>query len=157
VRNTEAAFRWIVGILQNHNIPFQIGGGFAAQLYGATRELADIDFDIPESRFAELLPEVKQYIKFGPEQYRDDNWDLLLLTLSYEGQDIDICGAYEAKVFDQAQGQWMDIKDDFSTANKLTVYEIDVPIMNKGELIEYKTMLGREVDKIDVAQMTGDS
>ena len=154
MKNTEAAFRWITKILQEHKIPFQIGGGFAAKMYGATRELADIDIDIPEDRFSELLPEVKKYIKFGPEQYRDDNWDLLLLMLSYEGQDIDISGAYEARVFDQNQHQWINSKDDFSTAARMTVYGVEVLIMNKDTLIEHKSRLGRDVDKIDIAQMT---
>ena len=58
-----------------------ISGGFAARLYGATRDLADIDIDIPEDRFAELIPQVKEYIKLGPARYKDDNWDLFLMTL----------------------------------------------------------------------------
>ena len=50
-RDTEAAFRWIVGLFKKHQIPFSNRGGFAARAYGVQRELHDIDFDIPEADF----------------------------------------------------------------------------------------------------------
>ena len=31
------ALKWIVGILNKHNIPYRIGGGFAAKMYGSSR------------------------------------------------------------------------------------------------------------------------
>jgi hypothetical protein len=40
------ALRWIIGILDRHNIQYQITGGFAAKLYGSSREVNDIDIDI---------------------------------------------------------------------------------------------------------------
>jgi hypothetical protein len=153
MKDTEAAFLWIIGILRKYDIPFQIGGGFAARLYGATRELADIDIDIPEDRFSEIISDVKDYIKFGPAQYRDDSWDLFLMTLSYGGQDIDIAGAYDCKVFDQSKKEWATVRDDFTTASIKSIYGINVPVMNRDGLIAYKTMLGRDVDKIDIAQL----
>ncbi len=72
-RDTEAAFRWIVGLFKKHQIPFQIAGGFAARAYGVQRELHDIDFDIPEADFEKILPEVRPYIIHGPTQYKDDH------------------------------------------------------------------------------------
>jgi len=41
MQNTEAAFRWIVDILQQKKIPFQITGGFAAHIYGAQRPIKE--------------------------------------------------------------------------------------------------------------------
>jgi hypothetical protein len=153
MKNSETAFLWVVDILRKHDIPFQIGGGFAARLYGATRELADIDIDIPEDRFAEVISDVRDYIKFGPTQYKDEHWDLFLLTLSYEGQDIDLAGAYECKIFDEDKKEWVTISDDFTTARMMEAYGIRVPVMNREALIAYKKMLGRDVDKIDVEQI----
>ncbi len=37
------ALRWIVEIFNRHNIPYRIGGGFAAKVYGSTRPLKDFD------------------------------------------------------------------------------------------------------------------
>ena len=78
-RDTEAAFKWIVGLLQKYSIPFQISGGFAAKLYGSNRELADIDIGIPDSRFEDIYEEIKPYLIYGPEHYLDDEWDLKLM------------------------------------------------------------------------------
>ena len=83
--------------LRNIKYLFKSRGGFAARAYGVQRELHDIDFDIPEADFEKILPEVRPYIIHGPTQYKDDHWDLILLTLSYGGQRIDISGAYDAK------------------------------------------------------------
>ena len=153
MKNTEAALRWIVGILQGRDIPFEVGGGFAASLYGATRELADIDLVTPEGRFSELLSDVKEHIKFGPAQYRDENWDLLLMTLCYEGQDIDIGGAYTARMFDRNTKEWISLKTDFSRTTPIEVYGLRIPVMKREDLVAYKKMLGREVDQVDLEQM----
>ena len=85
MRDTAKAFRWIVGLLRRRRILFQIFGGLAARAYGATRELADIDIAIPNSRFHEILPDIRRYVTDGPRRYRDRHWDLLLMTLRYAG------------------------------------------------------------------------
>ena len=38
-KNTEEAFKWVVNILMQNKIPFQISGGFSARLYGSGREI----------------------------------------------------------------------------------------------------------------------
>ncbi|MFZ3016050.1 MAG: hypothetical protein WA101_03610, partial [Minisyncoccia bacterium] len=74
MKNTEKAFLWIVNILNNKNIPFQISGGFAAKIYGSPRELNDIDIDIPDENFPDIYDGVKQYAIYGPEHYKDAKW-----------------------------------------------------------------------------------
>ena len=85
-KETEAAFKWIVGLLHTHAIPFRIAGGFAAHWYGSTRPIADIDIGIPDDRFDEIYEDVKEYVTFGPGQYVDEEWDLKLMTLVYKEQ-----------------------------------------------------------------------
>ncbi len=148
--HTEAALRWIVNILRNHNVPFHITGGLAAKVYGSKRELADIDIDIPEAAFDDLVSDVKDYIVYGPQQFTDDSWDILLMTLNYQGQDIDIAGAYEAQLFDRTTHRWVPARVDLSKAIIRQCYGISVPVMRKDELIAYKSKLQREVDKEDL-------
>lgn len=150
MRNTGAALVWIVDILKKLNIPFQISGGFAAQLYGANRPLADIDIDIPEENFPDLLPEVSRYITYGPEQYQDESWDLWRMTLYYQGQEIDLCGANQAKLFDTTTQQWTPITTDFSKTVPKEAFGLVLPVMSKAELIDYKSKTNREVDQEDV-------
>jgi len=149
-KNTEGAFRWIIGILQKHNVPFQIKGGFASRLYGVDRELADIDISIPEDRFDELLPDIRNFIKSGPRQYLDEEWDIKLITLKYEGQYIDIAGAFEKKNFDKTNQKWVNIPSNFDTSVYMYVYGLNVPVIAKEELIAYKKLILRDVDIFDI-------
>ncbi len=149
-RNTEEALRWIVGLLNTHSIPFQISGGFAARLYGSSRELADIDIGIPDDRFEELYPEVKEYITFGPVRYLDEEWDLKLMTLKYKNQEIDIAGEDDIKIFDKANNVWVSARRDLSISEQIEVFGLTVPVIPKADLVAYKKKLMREVDQADL-------
>ncbi len=152
MKNTEAALKWIVEILVRNKITFQITGGFAAKLYGSNRELADIDIDVKEDCFDQLLPEVKQYVLSGPEEYKDEEFDVKLMTLEYKGQVIDIAG--KAKIFYKNLKEWIEIKPDFLNNNYISIYDINIPVITKKALIEYKSKLLREVDKEDISALT---
>jgi hypothetical protein len=154
-RNTEKAFQWIVELLKKHSIPFQISGGFAARLYGSMRDLADIDIGIPDSRFDDLYPDVKEYIIYGPEHYLDDEWDLKLMTLKYENQEIDIAGRDEIKIFDKSNKVWIPAHRDLTISEDREVYGIMVPVIPKESLIAYKKKIMREVDIADIKALEG--
>jgi len=152
-KNTQAAFKWIVGLLQKHSTPFQISGGFAARLYGSNRDLADIDIGIPDASFDTIYPEIKQFLVYGPQRYLDDEWDLKLMTLKYEGQDIDIAGRDTINIFDKTQKMWIPAHRDLTICENREVYGITVPVIPKDALIAYKKKIDREVDRLDVAAM----
>lgn len=154
-RNTEAAFKWIVGLLQKHSVPFQISGGFAARLYGSNRELADIDIGIPDDSFEEIYEDVKQYVTYGPEQYQDDEWDLKLMTLKYENQVIDIAGRDTIKIFDKENREWVSGHRDLTVSEDTEVYGLIVPVITKDRLIAYKKKINREVDRLDIKALEG--
>ena len=151
----EKSLLWIVNILNKHNIPFQITGGFAAKLYGSPRPLNDIDIDILEDRFKEIINDVREYIVFGPEQYIDKKWDLYLMTLNYFGQEIDIGGAMYMKIFDSKKEQWLSFPADFKKNVWIEVAGTKVPVISKKDLIKYKSYLDGDHQQIDINAITG--
>ncbi|MBP6908651.1 MAG: hypothetical protein KBB75_02410 [Candidatus Pacebacteria bacterium] len=154
MKDTKGALFWIVNILKKHDIPYRLSGGFAAMVYGSTRELADIDIGIKTDQFSKIIPEIKEYIIEEPGFYKDSQWDLFASTLEYEGQKIDIVVIDLLKFFNKKENKWEDLKHTFSDIEHKEVYGVMLPIISKKNLIEYKSKLGREVDLIDINEMT---
>lgn len=153
--NNEAknAFHWIVTILKELNIPFQIAGGLAANIYGSRRLLEDIDIDIPEDCFSIIKAEVKDFIVYEPTQFKDETWDLMLMTLNYKGQLIDLSGAYHTKICNKLTKEWQNFPADFSKSEIKKCFDIDVSVIPRDELLFYKKIIARPVDLIDVEQI----
>lgn len=147
---------WITDILKKHQIPFQISGGVAARAYGATRPIADIDIDIPNDKFEIVKKEVSSFITYGPAHFKSDKWDLLLMTLNYKGQEIDLSGIYQAKIFNEETDSWVEFFDDLSSAVICDVLGLQLPVIPKHSLISYKKILVRLEDIIDINEMLND-
>jgi hypothetical protein len=150
MRNTEKSFHWIVSILNKHQVPFVISGGFAAKIYGSPRALNDIDIDIPEKHFDLILKDIKPYIIYGPSHYLDERWDLQLITLNHKGQEIDLSSGDTLKICDARTGIWQDMPSDFENVEHKKVFGIMVPVIKRDDLINYKSMLSGEHQKIDI-------
>jgi hypothetical protein len=151
--SSHRALIFMIDLFARLQIPYQITGGLAARFYGCSRPLADIDFDVPEERFGEIASLLNDHIRFGPERFRDASWDLLLMTLDYHGQLVDIGGAYDTHFFDRARSEWRPVRANFSTVSYFEYDGRRVPIVNREELVAYKLGLGREVDLLDLAGM----
>lgn len=150
MKNPENSFKWIVGVLNKHNIPFVITGGLAAKSYGSPRPLNDIDIDIHDKDFDLILQDIKPYISFGPTLYRDERWNLLLTTLNHEGQDIDISGGDTLKICDARNGEWKPNHTDFHNVEKKEIFGLKVPVISREDLIAYKSMLRGEHQRVDI-------
>jgi len=150
-RRTSAALHWIYQILKKHRIKFMITGGFATRTYGSNRTLADIDIEIHNTKFPLIESSVHKYIVYGPKRYKDKTFDVLLMTLKYEGQLIDICGSDSEKLFDKENDKWykehIDLNNDVSHKK---VYDLVVPMEKVKSLIKYKKKISRRVDIQDV-------
>lgn len=153
MRNTKAGLAWIVGILRKENIAFEVDGGLAAELYGTKRELADIDLNVPEEDFYKIVPFVKEYIVYGPAYYEDEHWKLLMMSLKYAGQNIDIGAVETMQYFDAETNEWKHISSDLSDVRMMEYMGMQLPVINEIKLMIYKQQLGRGVDRKDVAGM----
>lgn len=154
MEKTKEAFIWIVGLLREHKISFHISGGFAANIYGSNRSLADIDIEIPDEKIFEIRNDVKKFIIYGPKRYKDKEFDLLLMTLKYRGQKIDICGVNSQRLFNKKTMKWNNARIDLSKATKKKVYNLIVTLIPLKDLISYKKKISRDVDIQDVKALS---
>jgi len=147
---TLKALKWIIEILNELNIPFQIGGGFAAIIYGVNRPLADIDVALPTNDLPKLYEKVKDYITYDLREYKDDKWNATGMTIKYKGQEIDFVGAQGKKIFDEKTNTWVKLENDFLKSEYHKIDGIEIPIVPRDYLISYKKILLRDVDKEDL-------
>lgn len=138
------AFAWIVGILRKHDVPFQVTGGLAARAYGSKRRLNDIDLEIPDNRFQDILQEVKSYITRGPARDIYFCWDTYGMSLVYKGQEIDITGANSVKLLNKNTGEWEMLDTDLREACQKEIFGLKVPVEPVESLVEYKSKIGEQ-------------
>ena len=153
MNKAKAALIWIVEVLNKHGIPYQVEGGLAANCYGSTRELADIDIFIPSFGFDKISKDVEGYVDFGPALHTGTHWRLVYQVLDYRGQQIEICDAGNARYLDSANNIWIVRDIDFTEAETIEILDISTRVIPKYDLIEYKSRVNREVDIIDIEQM----
>jgi len=151
--NSKEALIWIVNILENKNIPYQIVGGLAARLHGVNRPLADIDFDIPVELARDLANFLSPYISKPLKLYKEELWDIEYFQIIYKGQKIEFGCEPGAKIFDQKNNIWIDLNTDFLNSEKILFEGKNLLVMPVKELIRYKSILDREVDQIDVLEL----
>ena len=149
-----AALSWIVEILSRHQVPYQIVGGLAAQAYGATRPLVDIDLYAPLEKADGVLEEIRPYVTRELMPHLSASWDLVYMALNYQGQDIEIGNTSPTpRFFNHRDGHWELQAIDHTRSNVVNIYGVAANIMPKDELLNYKAMLAREVDAIDLKQI----
>lgn len=147
---TKDALRWIVGILNNHKIDYQISGGLAGKFFGSKRKLNDIDIDISQKYFSKILPEISKYIIYGPAHYRDAKWDLELITLNYNGQEIDISDSDRPLISNKERTRWIYFPAHFSETLEFKLDALKLKIINPKYFIEYKKELDGEHQLEDI-------
>ena len=153
MRKTKQAFLWIIEILKENDIKYRISGGLSARVYGSKRKLADIDIEVRQKDVNKIYKSVKEFVVYGPKRYKDQHWDLMLMTLEYKKQEIDIA-SFEAKLFNKKTKQWINRPGKFNDSNLKNVFGLDVLVEKKRSLIKYKKILSRDVDIKDVKQLS---
>lgn len=146
----QLAAQWIVGLLRDRHIPFQICGGLAAKGYGAERELNDIDLFVPGVHFAAVVQAGKAYISKPAAHYCEEGWDLTYVQFKYEGIKVEVGNADGAQIFDAASQVWIPLTIEFDRYETANLLGLTLPLMLKQDLVRYKTVLSRPVDIDDV-------
>jgi len=149
-KKTIDALKWIVEIFNKNNVPYRIGGGFAAKLYGSSRPLNDIDFGIPDEYLFKILPDIKDYITWGPARWQDGKWDCELITLDYHGQEIDISGTDTKKISNKERTKWISGTSFPYNTLDMNIEGIEIKVMNPEDLMEYKMELDGDHQLIDI-------
>lgn len=148
------ALIWLNRIFHEHQVPYQIVGGLAASIHGGQRPVADIDLYIPAESSEIVLTEVRNYLSKPMAHYVEHGWDVDYFQLLYQEQKIEIGLSPGSKVFDSRSGQWTDLVIDYSQSVAAHYHGVEVTVMPLAALIAYKSLLGREVDLIDIRELT---
>jgi hypothetical protein len=145
------ALRWIVGILDRHDIPYRIGGGFAAHVYGANRPIHDIDISLSGTYFPIIVPLVHGFIATGPKHYLNEKWDCTTLSLEYHGQEIDLTDVDTLLMRSQEGTEWIRNREIYEKWPdiKISVDGTVVTLMHPRVLLEYKKHLSGEHQDFD--------
>lgn len=144
---THAALDWLIPLLKRTNAPFQITGGLAAYIYGATRPIHDIDIDIPMSLFEVLSPQLAPFMEVPPQRERNSTWDVYVTVLNYQGQIIDLSGDKEAFVHNKDTNQWDLLEMNFDTVIWIEAFGHRLPVQNPSDLIAYKRKIRWDKEK----------
>ncbi len=152
------ALRWIVSILDKNNIPYRIGGGFAAHIYGSSRPINDIDFSLSGEYFPIIVSETKDYITSGPKHYLNEKWDCDCISINYFGQKIDMTDIDTLKMSNLEMNKWFQTKEEFRKFDTIrtNVEGISVSLIDPRDLVGYKKhLLDRDYQLIDVEAIEG--
>lgn len=149
---TLSALHWIIPILNKHDIPYRIGGGFAAHIYGSSRPINDIDFSLPGIHFPGIVSEVSEYITSGPKHYKNEKWDCDTLSLNYQGQEIDITDIDTLRMSNKEKTMWFQTIDHFRKFDTIPVEigGMTVSLIDPRDLIAYKKHLDGDHQLVDI-------
>lgn len=147
------ALCWLKNLLENEQVTYQIVGGLAARLHGGQREIADIDLYIHNHDANKILPHVKPFISKPLAHHMEYGWDLEYFQLIYHGQKIEIGLSQNTKIQSHKDGSWHPLEIHFAESIYKTYQGIELPVMPVQQLIEYKGILAREVDQIDIKEL----
>lgn len=114
------------------------------------RPLNDIDIDIPDARFPEIIDEVMPYVTYGPGRFKDGKWDCEQITLDYHGQEIDICGADTCVITSKDRTRTIALTTNFAAAQLHIINGIELSVVSPHDLIAYKKELDGEHQQIDI-------
>ncbi len=92
---------------------------------------------------------------WGPEHFRDENWDLTFAKLEKNGVQIEVAEAEGARFYSPSAGRWLDQNIAFHDSDRRVILGVEMEVMPKDQLVEYKRALNRPVDRLDLSEILG--
>jgi len=147
------ALRWIKGVLESQGVDYQVVGGLAANMHGGTRPVADIDMYIARSGADKLMPSAQPFVSKPLVHCIEGAWNLEYCQLIYQEQKIEIGLSPGTTLFDKQRGEWVELVTDYAASVQRSYGGVEVPVIPVADLLAYKALLNREVDRIDIAEL----
>ncbi|MDH5727775.1 MAG: nucleotidyltransferase family protein [Gammaproteobacteria bacterium] len=123
---TLAALCWIIGFLEQQNIPYVMCGGLAAKDYGAKRKLNDIDIYVPDENFQSVVDFGIAFITYSPSHHLGAQWDLTYVKFNYQSQDIEVGSDKACKIFNHHQSKWLTQIIDFQLSERYNIFGVEL-------------------------------
>ncbi len=154
--DAHAAARWIADLLDGERISYLVVGGLAARAHGATRPLADIDLYVPNDALQRVASLVSDHVTRAPARHVGDQWDIVFMQLEFAGQKIELGGGDDVRITPPGTGEWVEQHVDLQSGVWLDVGGgVEMRVMARHDLIAYKRILDRDVDREDVEALEG--
>ena len=107
---------------------------------------------MPGRYFSEILPEVSNYVTYGPQHYLNEKWDCDTLSLEYEGQEIDITDVDTLRMSNKERNAWLIPKELYRKFQPVhtTADDIKVTLLHPRDLVAYKKELDGDHQLVDI-------
>jgi len=144
------ALKWVIKILRDQKVPYQISGGLCARFYGATRRINDIDIDIRKIDFPCLQAIILPYVIFGPDQYIDKKWNVFIMILKYQDQLIEFTSGDFSEISNTDRTKWLVFRYDLQDVNIIPWEGTTINLMRPEKILRYKKHLDGKKQKEDI-------
>ena len=114
------ALKWIVKILNDNKIKFNVSGGLAAYVYGSKRMLVDIDISMSYRDMLKLTKITNEYVIEKPWKLSgiNSNWKCYYMELNYKGISIEMGEAKKAEFFNKQSNKWEKFQEGLENSVK---------------------------------------
>ena len=146
------AVKWIAKLLYKHKIKFHFHGGLASYAYGSKLRCNDIDLDMNLSNMNNLYLIAKYHVIEKPWTGTSSNkiWKGCIMQLEYLGIKIDVADAKNTKMFNKKTDRYERFPANINLPTIKKIFGLNVPVMPKKNLINFKSKLRFPNDLIDL-------
>ncbi|USD67077.1 MazG-related protein [Vibrio sp. SCSIO 43136] len=152
--NLKLALTWLVELLNDSQVPYQIVGGTAASIHGGERPVEDIDLYIHRDDYQKIAGVITPYLSKPMRHSLEAGWDVEYCQLIYSEQKIEIGLAPGTRIFHRQTRQWLPLEIDFGSSEQRNYLGVEVSVMPVAALVEYKAALDRPMDRIDIEEIS---